>query len=61
LSGLVIRDIRVDVSPLRATVGDPTAASVEQELPRRLARALAGRVTPKAETIDRASGVDALD
>ena len=39
--------IRVDVAPLRANAGDPTATWVEQELPRQLAEALAGRVTPK--------------
>ena len=31
--------IRVDVAPLRATAGDPTATWVEQELPRQLAEA----------------------
>ena len=40
------RDIRVDVQPLRANAGDPTAAWVERELPRQLARALAGRMSP---------------
>jgi hypothetical protein len=35
-------DIRVDVSPLRASAGDPTAAWVQQELPGALAQALAG-------------------
>ena len=49
--GLAVRDIRVDVSPLRATAGDPTATWVEQELPRRLAQALAGRLTPKGGTL----------
>jgi hypothetical protein len=39
--------IRVDVAPLRASAGDPTATWVEQELPRQLAQALAGRQTPK--------------
>ena len=39
--------IWVDVAPLRANAGDPTATWVEQELPRQLAEALAGRVTPK--------------
>jgi hypothetical protein len=39
--------IRVDVAPLRAAAGDPTATWVEQELPRQLAEALSGRVTPK--------------
>jgi predicted NBD/HSP70 family sugar kinase len=49
--GLAVRDIRVDVSPLRATAGDPTATWVEQELPRRLAQALAGRLTPRGATL----------
>ena len=49
--GLAVRNIRVDVSPLRATAGDPTATWVEQELPRRLAQALAGRLTPKGGTL----------
>jgi hypothetical protein len=42
-SGLPVRNIRVDVAPLRANVGDPTAPWVEQELPRQLAAALSGR------------------
>jgi hypothetical protein len=41
--GLTFRDVRVDVSPLRANAGDPTAAWVQQELPAELAQALAGR------------------
>jgi hypothetical protein len=40
------RDIRVDVAPLRANAGDPTAAWVERELPGQLAQALAGRMAP---------------
>lgn len=44
---LAVGDIRVDVSPLRASAGDPTATWVEQELPRQLAEALSGRLTPK--------------
>jgi hypothetical protein len=36
------RAIVVDVSPLRATLGDPTAAWVQQALPGALAQALAG-------------------
>lgn len=51
VSDLTVRNIRVDVSPLRANAGDPTAAWVEQELPRRLAQALAGRKTPKGGTL----------
>jgi hypothetical protein len=46
-SGLTFRDVRVDVSPLRANAGDPTAAWVEQELPQQLAKAMPGRVSPK--------------
>jgi hypothetical protein len=44
-SGLRVRDIRVDVAPLRANVGDPTASWVQQALPEQLAQALAGRMT----------------
>ena len=40
------RDIRVDVSPLRASAGDPTAEWVEEELPRDLKRALAPYMAP---------------
>jgi hypothetical protein len=40
------REIRVDVSPLRASAGDPTADWVEQELPGNLARALAAYLSP---------------
>ena len=50
-SGQAVRNIRVDVAPLRASAGDPTATWVEQELPRRLAQALAGRLTPKGGTL----------
>ena len=42
--GLTFRDVRVDVSPLRANAGDPTAAWVQRELPIQLAQALAGRM-----------------
>jgi hypothetical protein len=42
----VFRDIRVDVQPLRANAGDPTATWVQQELPGQLAQALAGRMAP---------------
>ena len=44
---LAVGDIRVDVSRLRANVGDPTATWVAQELPRALAQAMAGRSAPK--------------
>jgi hypothetical protein len=43
----VVRAIRVDVAPLRANAGDPTATWVEQELPGQLAHALSGRPAPK--------------
>ena len=50
-SGQGVGAIRVDVEPLRANAGDPTAAWVERELPRRLAQALAGRMTPRGGTL----------
>jgi hypothetical protein len=50
-SRLPVRNIRVDVAPLRANAGDPTATWVEQELPRQLAEALSGRLTPKGGTL----------
>jgi len=40
------RSIVVDVSPLRASAGDPTAACVEQALPRALEQALGGYMAP---------------
>ena len=40
------RDIGVDVSPLRARAGDPTARWVQQELPGDLANALAAYMSP---------------
>jgi hypothetical protein len=43
-SGLTFRNIQVDVSPLRAHAGDPTAAWAQRELPVQLAQALAGRM-----------------
>src|SRR5947199_903257 len=43
--------IRVDVGPLRAHAGDPTATWVEWELPGALARSLAGRVPPGGLTV----------
>jgi hypothetical protein len=45
-AGVRFRDIRVDVSPLRANSGDPTAAWVQEALPGALAQALAGRLSP---------------
>src|SRR5271163_2036255 len=50
-SGLPIRNIRVDVAPLRANVGDPTASWVQQGLPDQLAQALAGRMTAQGGTL----------
>lgn len=50
-SGLPLRNIRVDVAPLRANAGDPTAAWVEREPPRSLARTLAGRLTSRGGTL----------
>ena len=46
-SRFAVGAIRVDVAPLRAAAGDPTATWVEQELPRKLAEALSGRQTLK--------------
>jgi hypothetical protein len=42
------RNIVVDVSPLRARVGDPTAAWVEQSLPGALAQSLGAYISPGA-------------
>ena len=42
-----IRNIQVDVTPLRANAGDPTASWVARELPGQLAQALASRVAPQ--------------
>jgi hypothetical protein len=50
-SQLAVGAIRVDVAPLRANAGDPTAGWVEQELPRQLAQALSGRLSPKGATL----------
>ena len=44
--GLRIRAIKVDVSPIRASMGDPTAASVQEALPGALAQALAPYMSP---------------
>ncbi len=49
--GLAFRDIRVDVAPLRANAGDPTAAWVQRELPVQLAQALAGRMSRNGATL----------
>ncbi len=44
--GLRIRAIKVDVSPIRASMGDPTAAWVEEALPGALAQSLAPYMSP---------------
>ncbi len=46
LPGLRIRAIKVDVSPIRASMGDPTAAWVEHALPGALAQSLAPYMAP---------------
>jgi hypothetical protein len=43
-SAQTFRQVHVDVQPLRANAGDPTASWVQEELPRQLAEALAGRM-----------------
>jgi hypothetical protein len=43
-SAPAFRNIRVDVQPLRANAGDPTATWVEQDLSGQLAQALSGRM-----------------
>jgi hypothetical protein len=48
---LGVSAIKVDVAPLRASAGDPTATWVEQELPRELVEALFGRLTPRGATL----------
>jgi hypothetical protein len=45
-SGCSFREIRVDVWPLRASAGDPTADWVEKELPGHLTRALSAYLAP---------------
>ena len=50
-SGLPVRNIRVNVAPLRANAGDPTASWVQQGLPDQLAQALAGRLTAQGGTL----------
>jgi hypothetical protein len=46
-----IRNIEIDVAPLRANVGDPTASWVQQELPGELTQALTGRITAQGGTL----------
>jgi hypothetical protein len=50
-SGVPIRNFRVDVAPLRATAGEPTASWVQQGLPDQLAQALAGHMTAQGGTL----------
>ena len=50
-SDLSIRNIRIDVAPLRASVGEPTASWVQQGAPDQLARTLAGRMKPQGGTL----------
>ena len=50
-SGLPIRNIQVDVAPLRVNVGDPTTSWVQQGLPNQLAQALAGRMSAQGGTL----------
>jgi hypothetical protein len=44
-SAPTFRDVHVDVQTLRANAGDPTATWVQEDLPRDLAQALAGRMS----------------
>lgn len=44
-SAPTFRDVHVDVQPLRANAGDPTATWVQEDLTSQLAQALAGRMT----------------
>ena len=50
-SGLPVRNIQVDVAPLRANAGNPTASWVQQGLPDQLAQALAARMSPQGGTL----------
>jgi hypothetical protein len=46
-----IRNIQIDIGPLRANVGDPTADWVQQGLPGQLSQALAGRLNAQGGTL----------
>ena len=48
-----MRNIQVDVAPLRANAGEPTASWVQQTLPGELARALAGRKAQRGRVVVR--------
>ena len=50
-SGLPTRNIQIDVAPLHASVGDPTASWVQQGAPDQIARALAGRMATQGGTL----------
>jgi hypothetical protein len=50
-SGLPVRNIQVDVAPLRANAGNPTASWVQQGLSVQLAQTLAGRMTTQGGTL----------
>ncbi len=50
-SGAPLRNIRVDVSPLRASAGEPTASWVQHDLSVQLAQALAGRIAPNGAPV----------
>ena len=52
-SAATFRDIHVDVQPLRANAGDPTATWVQEDLPGQLAQALAGRITRERRSAHR--------
>jgi hypothetical protein len=49
--GLTFRSVQVDISPLRGSAGDPTAAWVQRELPIQLTQALAGRMARNGATL----------
>jgi hypothetical protein len=50
-SGVTLRNVRVDVSPLRENAGEQTAAWVQRDLSVQLAQPLAGCVTPNGATL----------
>jgi hypothetical protein len=50
-SGVRFRSIRVDVSPIRASMGDPVAAWLEHALPGALAKTLAPYMAPGGDTL----------
>ena len=60
-SGLRFRDIVVNVEPLRALTGDPTAAWMEQALAQALPRALGPHLAPGDRNAANSRGPDRLD